>query len=103
MAEPLFTAVPSSGTTDGPGTGRSVFLDVLNTVANWDLTKRFGLPSQIDGARAQPVSLPAEQNAARTPPAPPGAVSAFGVSGGQLALGAAGLAVVAGLVIWASK
>lgn len=102
-----FSGPPNSGTGTTPpgssstGTG-NIFLDVLGTVANWDILRRTGLPNTVDGGSAMPVSDGQQQYTDRTPPAPPGGITGWrigDITGQQLGIGAAALAGLAGLFL----
>ena len=103
MASDLFTA--DAGATPKNDSTGSIFLDIIDRAVSWDATRRFGLPTGIDGGTAVPVSAPEQQRVERTPPAPPGAASGqlvSGVSNNTLLIGAAAVLGVAALV-WVLK
>lgn len=83
-----------------PASSGNIFLDALQTAANWDLLKTYGLPRQLDGTPGYAVAQPVAQYSEQTPPAAPGNASAQptaqGITstlaiGGGLVLGAVGL------------
>lgn len=104
LFDDFFGQAAASGTTaagtstTGGSSGGSVFLDIFETAAEWDVLRRTGLPNTIDGG-VQPVSDIQTQNAERTPPAPPGGSSAFSLTPSNIAIGGALAVALIGLVL----
>lgn len=111
MVEFVNSGQPNSGIGNTPpsssstGTG-NIFLDVLGTVANWDILRRTGLPGTVDGGSYTPVADNQQQYTDRAPPAPPGGVTGWrigDITGQQAAIGGAALAGLLGLFLLLRK
>lgn len=99
--EDYFAQQANNATAQPASSSGNVWLDLLDKAASWDILRRQGLPSTVDGGPL-PVSDIEQQNAARTPPAPAGGYTGIPVTGTQVAIGAGALLAVVALV-WALK
>lgn len=99
FGKPAASGTTAAGTpTTSTSSGQGLFLDVLQTVAEWDVLKTTGLPGELDGG-IRPVSDIQNQNAERTPPAPPGGFTGFAFTPTTVAVGGAGLLALIGLIL----